>query len=261
MLKWMGSKRWLVPRLREVYEPHRRRRLVEPFVGGMAVALGLQPARALLADVNPHLANFYRWVQRGMSTHLAMLNDAESYYQCRAMFNDAIRRGTIDSSIMAELFYYLNRTGFNGVCRFNRDGEFNVPVGKYSTITYVRDFSQWAVAMHGWKIECCDFGDLSIESDDFIFADPPYNATFVDYSSGGFSWNDQVRLADLLAKHDGPVVATNLATPHVLEIYRERGFVVETVSAPRSVSRDGDRAPVQEMLAMKNCEGKEQSTI
>ena len=65
-LKWAGGKRWLVPRLRELYAPHRHRRLVEPFVGGMAVALGLMPERALLADRNPHLIHFYQWLQRGL---------------------------------------------------------------------------------------------------------------------------------------------------------------------------------------------------
>jgi DNA adenine methylase len=65
-LKWAGGKRWQVPHLRPMWEPHSRRRLVEPFCGGLAVTLGLLPERALLNDANPHLINFYRWLQQGL---------------------------------------------------------------------------------------------------------------------------------------------------------------------------------------------------
>jgi DNA adenine methylase len=65
-LKWAGGKRWLIPRIRDLWKEHEHRRLVEPFCGGMAVTLGLKPHRALLNDVNPHLINFYRWIQRGL---------------------------------------------------------------------------------------------------------------------------------------------------------------------------------------------------
>jgi DNA adenine methylase len=65
-LKWAGGKRWQVPHLRPLWQPHAHRRLVEPFCGGLAVALGLLPSRALLNDANPHLINFYRWLQKGL---------------------------------------------------------------------------------------------------------------------------------------------------------------------------------------------------
>ena len=62
-LKWAGGKRWQVPRLRALWDPHRQRRLVEPFCGGLAVAIRLTPSRALLNDVNPHVVNFYRFLR------------------------------------------------------------------------------------------------------------------------------------------------------------------------------------------------------
>jgi DNA adenine methylase len=67
-LKWAGGKRWQVPHLRPWWQSHSRRRLVEPFAGGLAVTLGLQPERALLNDANPHLVNFYRWLKKPSST-------------------------------------------------------------------------------------------------------------------------------------------------------------------------------------------------
>ncbi len=71
-LKWAGGKRWLLPQLRTLWQPHAERPLVEPFAGGLAVALGLAPTTALLNDVNPHLINFYRWLQRGLVTDIEM---------------------------------------------------------------------------------------------------------------------------------------------------------------------------------------------
>ena len=126
-LKWAGGKRWLVPHLLPLWAPHRHRRLVEPCCGGLAVTLGLQPARALLNDVNPHLINFYRWLGRGFAITQPLVNDADAYYAARARFNALVRDGRQESAEAAALFYYLNRTGYNGLCRFNRRGQFNVP--------------------------------------------------------------------------------------------------------------------------------------
>src|SRR5207249_6266574 len=123
-----------------LWQPHAHRRLVEPFVGGLAVALGLRPARALLNDRNPHLVNFYRWLQRGLLVEVAMANEAAAYYRLRARFNTLITDGGATSAEAAGLFYYLNRTGYNGLCRFNRAGGFNVPFGRYRAIRYTTDF-------------------------------------------------------------------------------------------------------------------------
>src|SRR4029079_11608674 len=74
-LKWAGGKRWQVSHLGPLWSAHTHRRLVEPFCGGLAVALGLHPARALLNDANPHLINFYRWLQRGFVAEIEMANE------------------------------------------------------------------------------------------------------------------------------------------------------------------------------------------
>jgi DNA adenine methylase len=115
-----------------LWEPHRHRRLVEPFCGGLAVTLSLAPVRALLNDINPHVVNFYRWLKRGLVTPLPMRNDERLYYAHRERFNRLLADGQGDSADAAALFYYLNRTGYNGLCRFNRRGEFNVPFGRYN---------------------------------------------------------------------------------------------------------------------------------
>jgi len=255
VLKWAGGKRWLLPHLEPLWAPYRDRRLLEPFCGGLAVALGLRPARALLNDINPHSVNFYRWLQRGLTIDAPMENNEALYYAHRQAFNDLIRAGKADAREAAGLFYFLNRTGFNGLCRFNRKGEFNVPFGRYSSIRYLRDFTPYRDVLTPWELTCVDFEALPVAADDFVYADPPYDVQFVDYAKDGFSWDDQVRLAHWLARHPGPVVASNQATARVLELYGDLGFELRLLDAPRYISCTGDRSPAREMLATRGIAG------
>ncbi len=229
------------------------RTLVEPFVGGLAVVLGLRPQRAILADVNPHLINFYRWLQHGLDTDgVIFRNDREVFYANRERFNVLIRSAQQDTAEAAALFYYLNRTAFNGLCRFNAGGEFNVPFGRHKTIPYLHDFTPYRDALHGYEFLCSDFSHLGIESNSVVYADPPYDVEFTSYTAGGFCWDDQVRLAGWLGAREGPVIASNQATERVLDLYREQGFSVRTLPAPRRISCNGNRDDAGEMLAMKN---------
>ena len=157
-LKWAGGKRWQVPHLRPIWKPYAKRRLVEPFCGGLAVTLGLLPDRALLNDANPHLVNFYRWLQKGLRADLPMENHEHLFYQHRDRFNALLASGNANSREAAALFYYLNRTGFNGLCRFNRQGEFNVPFGRYVRIGYVRDFSAYRQPFEDWTFTSTEIG-------------------------------------------------------------------------------------------------------
>lgn len=249
-LKWAGGKRWLIPHLRKFWQGNQARRLIEPFCGGLAVALGLRPARAILNDINPHAINFYRWLAKGLPVELPMRNQESLYYPYRERFNAVIKQGNSDSAEAALLFYYLNRTGYNGLCRFNSSGFFNVPFGKYKTINYLTDFSEYRTAFSGWEFRCGDFANLEIEPDDFIYADPPYDVEFTKYSKEDFTWGDQVRLAEWLASHRGPVVLSNQATERVLELYGRYGFSLTVLDAPRRISCTGDRTRVREVLAL-----------
>ena len=117
VLKWAGGKLWLLPKLIELWQPNRGCRLVEPFMGSLSVALGLRPERALLNDVNIHLANLYHHLQQGLVVEIEMKNDGDFYYAMRSRFNQLTQLGKSDTSEAAQIFYYLNRTGFNGLCR------------------------------------------------------------------------------------------------------------------------------------------------
>jgi len=251
-LKWAGGKRWQIPHLLPMWEAHRQRRLVEPFCGGLAVALGLNPQRALLNDANPHLISFYRWLQRGLELSLKLSNSKRTYYQHRERFNALLAAGEHESAEAAGLFYYLNRTGYNGLCRFNSRGVFNVPFGRYKTIGYVSDFSVYREAFADWTFTNTDVEAVKLERGDFVYADPPYDVEFTHYSRGGFSWDDQTRTAEWLARHRGPVVLVNQATDRVEALYRKLGFAIQYLDAPRRISCTGDRTPAREILGTRH---------
>jgi DNA adenine methylase len=251
-LKWAGGKRWQVPHLLQHWNGESHRRLVEPFCGGLAVALALRPRRAHLNDINPHLINFYRWLGRGLVVTLPMANAETRYYTHRRRFNDLLARGEADTAEAAALFYYLNRTGYNGLCRFNRSGEFNVPFGRYMSINYRTDFLEYKAAFAGWDFTRTHFADLVLDPDDFVYADPPYDVEFTQYSKGGFGWDEQIRTAEWLAEHPGPVILSNQATPRIVALYRNLGYNLKFLEAPRRISCTGDRTPAREVLALRN---------
>jgi DNA adenine methylase len=251
-LKWAGGKRWQVPFLEQIWQRHSHRRLVEPFCGGLAVTLGLLPDRALLNDTNPHLVSFYEWLKRGLHVEIACRNDERLYYRHRTRFNALLEVGRSRSSEAASLFYYLNRTGYNGLCRFNRRGEFNVPFGRYKKIGYRTDFSAYVSRFAHWEFSNRDFETLVFDPSDFIYADPPYDVEFTQYAQGGFSWQDQERAARFFAAHRGPVILVNQATRRVERLYRSLGYDVDFLEAPRRISCTGDRSPAREIVATLN---------
>jgi DNA adenine methylase len=250
-LKWAGGKRWLVTHLRPLWLYHKHQRLVEPLCGGLAVTLGLTPQIALLNDINPHVINFYRCLKNGLVIKLDMANDETVYYAHRQNFNQLIRDGKAETEEAASYFYYLNRTGYNGLCRFNSKGEFNVPFGSYKTINYMIDFTPYKMVFNNWQFTSGDFYNVTLAAGDFVYADPPYDVEFTKYSKEDFGWEDQIRLTEWLSKHKGPVVLSNQATNRITDLYEKMGFRLTYLKAPRMISCTGDRTPAMEVLALK----------
>jgi len=241
----------LVPEIMHYYRQYKGYRFVEPFCGGLSVSLGLRPQKALLNDINPHLINFYKWLQKGLVIEIELENNPETYYRHRARFNELVRRGGGETKEAAELFYYLNRTGYNGLCRFNSRGEFNVPFGKYKKVPYQRDLRHFREVLANWLFLSMDFEDLSLEATDFVYADPPYDVDFTEYSPEGFGWEDQLRVVEWALRHPGPVLISNQATPRIVELYQRAGFQVKFLQAPRRIASNGNRTPAVEILAWK----------
>jgi DNA adenine methylase len=251
-LKWAGGKRWQVPHVLPYWQAAGDRRLVEPFAGGLAVTLGLMPGRALLNDINPHLINFYNWLKRGLVVERPFVQNEKSYYRARKRFNHLLDANAADTAEAAGLFYYLNRTGYNGLCRFNRKGGFNVPFGRHPVLNYRYDFLEYKDIFADWTFTNLHFRDVPLHPDDFVYADPPYDVEFTKYSKDGFTWDDQVATAEWLSRHPGPVVLSNQATDRIVREYRRLGFTLRTFAAPRKISCTGDRSPAVEVLAIRN---------
>jgi DNA adenine methylase len=251
-LKWAGGKRWQIPRLNPFWQRNKNGRLVEPFCGGLAVTLGLQPKVALVNDINPHLINFYKWLKRGLIIDFDMANQSRYYYTARDRFNELLTSGLAESREAASLFYYLNRTGYNGLCRFNSKGTFNVPFGSYARIAYTKDFTAFKPLFAEWTFSSVDFEKIQLSSGDFVYADPPYDVEFTHYSKGGFSWEEQKRAAEWLSKHAGPVVLSNQATARIVNLYASLNYRLIFIDGPRRISCNGDRRPAPEVLAFRN---------
>lgn len=267
-LKWAGGKRRQVPSIFSKWRGHEHRRFVDLTCGAANVPLGLAPKQALLNDVNPHLINLFRQVQAGLAIDMEMRHDRDTFLQCRYQFNCLIRSGAADTPEAALLFYYLNRSGFNGLCRFNRSGEFNVPFGDYKSVNYLRSFDDYRAVFEAWEFRCGDYAQVVLQPSDFVYADPPYDSVedasadevhmallpegisqgrgFTTYSAGGFTWADQVKLAEKLAAHPGPAVAHNAPTPRIVDLYQQLGFMSNSIN-----SRADGRGKVPEMLAWR----------
>jgi DNA adenine methylase len=205
-LKWPGGKRWLVRSRRDLF-PEKFERYIEPFLGGGSVFFALNPGRAILSDINAELIGCYKVVAqhwRKILQKLSVLQHlhcADHYYQVRSE-----RPGSsIDRAVR---FIYLNRTCFNGLYRENRQGEFNVPIGtKSSVILPTDDFESVSKRLKSVDIMTGDFAKtLSAATDgDFVFIDPPYTVAhnqngFVKYNDLIFSWEDQIRLRDVVVE-------------------------------------------------------------
>lgn len=250
-LKWAGGKRRLAPFLMPYWESEKHRRFVEPFAGAASVSLHLQPDHVWINDINPHVINFFRWLRAGAIFDDLPDNEETAYYTARERFNAMIETEDSVSKDAAGLFYYLNRTGFNGLCRFNASGLFNVPYGHYQRVSYQRDFSEYRDVLQSWLMTSFDFRKMTFRPSDFVYADPPYDGTFSQYAQRAFTWTEQIRLAEKLSDHPGPVLVSNASTPRIHDVYTRLGFAVIEIAAKRSIQPSAERESV-EILAIRN---------
>src|SRR5207237_7441381 len=131
----------------------------------------------------------------------------------------------------------------------NPRGEFNVPFGRHATINYINDFSAYRQVFKNWEFTSGDFESVPLEPDDFVYADPPYDVQFTQYSKEAFGWDEQVRAAEWLARHPGPVILSNQATERIVALYKKLGVEMRFLDAPRHTRCHGDRTPAKEGLA------------
>jgi len=267
LLKWAGGKRQLrselVSRL-----PSRWGTYFEPFIGGGALLVELanlgRLGRAVIGDKNPELVNLYRVVKQdpeGLSralTDTKFRSEEESFRQLKTEFNALIgtRRRPVER---AALLVYLNKHSYNGLWRVNRKGQYNVPFGKHSQLSLPspQNLQKFSRMLEGITLLHADFERIirTAKQGDFVYFDPPYHplsktARFTDYTTGGFLFGDQERLARVfhrLSDKGVLLMLSNSCMPEIKDLYHD--FSIHTVSAKRFINcKGGKRSGAEELI-------------
>lgn len=212
-IKCQGIKTRLVSSIRAHLPEGSFARWIEPFCGSGVAALNIQPAQAILADKNHHIIALYRSIQQKVITagvvKRYLQQSGAQLQQGGQDFYNAVRDRFNASGDPLD-FLFLNRACFNGVMRFNRRGEFNVPFGHkperfrpaYVTkiVNQVSRF-QDVVTRLDWQFEALDFRETiaKASADDVLYVDPPYAGRHADYFTA-WSEQDELDLVDALRK-------------------------------------------------------------
>lgn len=224
VLKYRGGKSREIPRFLQ-YIPDDFNRYIEPFFGGGAVYFYLEPDRAIINDINERLMNFYRQVRDQYALMRRQLDSIQSvyeknqqdfrrlkaespdkrvpnaneelYYHMRDLFNHPD-----DTYLDGVLYFFINKTAYSGMIRYNNNGEYNVPFGRYPNLNTRMITQQHSELLQKAELFSVDYRQIfdMAEEDDFIFLDPPYDCIFNDYGNidmmNGFDETEHRRLAE-----------------------------------------------------------------
>lgn len=265
-LKWAGGKKKLVDDIQRLLPLKNKRRLIEPFVGGGSVFINLDFDEYLLVDMNKDLINLFNILKCNTAQFIAdaelyfqsNFNIADQYYELRKAFN-----ASNDPYYRSLIFLYLNRHGYNGLCRYNKSGGYNVPFGRYKK-PY---FPKAELEFFAHKSQRAEFlqGDFSTafnlaKEGDVIYCDPPYSpinrtSNFTAYSGNSFGDDEQKRLVKCAqeAKCMGiPTLISNHDVKFTREIY-SNADKLSLLKVQRSISRKGQgRVKIGELMALYN---------
>jgi DNA adenine methylase len=293
-LKWAGGKSQILDHIRRKYPDGLGKtmsRYAEPFVGGGAVLFDVLSRYALeeiyISDINRELIAAYTAIRDYTEEMIDILKKLESqylsanaearkeiYYAGRDRFNvlkasDNESSGN-ESTELAALFVFLNRTCFNGLYRVNSHGSFNVPQGNYKNPTICDEQNLLAVseALRNVTIVCADYKDSRrfIGENTFAYFDPPYRpltatASFTSYAEGGFGDKEQAELARFIDEMSGRgayIVASNSDPKNTDEaddffdrLYSQHN--ISRISANRAINSVGSsRGKISELLICKS---------
>ena len=264
-LKWAGGKFKLAPTIIPLFDYQNKSVLIEPFLGAGSIFLNSPFTSYQLSDVNPDLINLFTLIQHEGDSFIEFSkqfftvdnNSETAFYAHRDLFNT-----TSDTRLKSALFIYLNKHCFNGLCRYNRKGEFNVPFGRYSSI----QFPDSELKSFYLKSKRATFTSQRFEaalssanSDSVVYCDPPYAPLadkdgFTNYSGTEFTKEDQVTLATMAraaALRGAQVIISNHDTPFTRELYE--GANILTIDVARNIgSQSASRIKVKELIAVFN---------
>lgn len=266
IIKWAGGKRQLINEIMN-YFPENYNEYYEPFVGGGAIVFHLEPNKAYINDLNNELMNMYKQIKIRPQKLIEQLkihsfnHSKEYFYAIRKLDRNNETYDQLSDLEKAARFIYLNKTCFNGLCRFNKNNEFNAPMGSYKKPLicddeHIRAMSQY---FHDSHIQFYnkDFEKfLKLPSKgDFVYLDPPYDplsqtASFTGYQGSGFGKEEQIRLkkvCDELNERGVKFMQSNSDTDFINELYKD--YKIIKVKAKRSINSKGNkRTSINEVL-------------
>ena len=294
-VKWAGGKGSLISQLTNFYpfelENGTIKKYVEPFVGGGAVLIDIlqkyDVEEAYAFDINKDLINCYNVIKKDVETLIEKLNEKEKeflnielenrqeyFYKIRSEYNSYKIEDNLDVKRASE-FIFLNRTCFNGLYRVNKNGEFNVPCGKYKNPTIcdaknLRNLSkllQNVVFEYGDYKKCIKY----IDTNTFVYFDQPYRplsitSGFTSYTKEDFNDENQKELADFYKELDLKNAKLMLSNSNPKNTNKEdnffediyKGFNINEVSAKRMInSKAQGRGEISELLITNYKENNE----
>jgi DNA adenine methylase len=225
LVKYRGGKSKEIPHLIK-HIPQFSGRYIEPFFGGGALFFHLEPKKAIINDINSKLISFDLGVKDDFEILKTELSEIEKfyminrrkfeelksktpdervedeneplYYQIRNMFNDLTEKKYSE----ALLYFFINKTAYSGMIRYNSKGEFNVPYGRYANLNTSLVTKAHNNLLTNTEIYNLDYSEIfrMADKDDFMFLDPPYDCVFSDYGNiehkDGFNERNHIELAN-----------------------------------------------------------------
>ena len=223
LFKWSGGKtdelEKILPHVPKIYKYY-----CEPFVGGGALLFHLNPLKSIITDVHQELVDFYKSIKDGKNKEIIEFlennpNSEEDYYNVR---DNMVINNSLDN---AKRFYYLRKTCYRGMLRYNKKGKFNIPYGRYKTYNYdILKNDDYFKLLRNSIIECKDFSYIFENFNDennFMFLDPPYDSEFTDYGYCQFGKDEHKKLAELFKTTNIKCLMVIGKTDFIVDLYKD----------------------------------------
>lgn len=258
ILKWQGSKTWIFNDYKDRIEQFKNVGIIELFGGSQALSFQIEPEYQIINDTNVHLINFYNQLKHSnlfIDDSIQWKRDKELYLKYRKEFNDNILRNDIYTLRMQRLFYYLNKTGFNGLIRFNKKGLFNVSYGHSSDFkdpSYYFEEDKVRELIKKWDFLNLDYRQVKNFNDKMLLLiDPPYVDTEMSYIKDKFTMENQIEVIDYIQKFNNPIIYTNHINKELMHKLFKNGFKIIERIVNRSVNPKQQRKQ-KEFMQIRN---------
>lgn len=260
IVPWVGGKRKLLPILHQNL-PTQFNHYFEPFAGGAALFFSLCPEMAFLSDANRHLIDAYLALRDHIDETISWLHILEKNHTEKQFFE--IRERLPNMAILSQKgasFIYIVRCAYGGIYTERTDGSIASSINRATLnggrkILDEQALTKASSALQGVHLVSHSFHYLTRpQKGDFVYLDPPYDATFSRYLKGGFGRSQHKLLARFCQELDHVGVnfmLSNSNTEFVRELYD--GFDIHEVEAPRSLRKRGEGSRVTELLIRNYC--------